>query len=171
MGCLLVNGIVGVCQYSTSGAERLWVANKSLVTGVTYNSGGELTGITFSSGGAWYEIESALDTITFSDDLVVNGARRNFLQTINFALGSIDDTILTDLETIGLSNMVAIVKGADGQYRGFGLKGSGLRATVMTDASGTAAGNDANVAATIAGSSTGKASFLASALPGTLGLV
>ena len=169
MGCLLVNGIVGVCQYSTSGAERLWVANKSLVTGVTYNmTTGEITGIT---AGSWYELESALDTITFSDDLVVNGARRNFLQTINFALGSIDDTILADLETIGLSNMVAIVKGADGQYRGFGFKGSGLRSTVMTDASGTAAGNDANVAVTIAGSSTGKASFLASALPGTLGLV
>lgn len=168
MGCLLVNGIVGVCQYSTSGAERLWVANKSQVTGVTYNSNGEITGIT---AGSWYEIESALDTITFSDDLVVNGARRNFLQTINFALGSIDDTILADLETIGLSNMVAIVKGSDGQYRAFGFKGSGLRATVMTDASGTAAGNDANVAVTIAGSATGKASFLASALPATLGLV
>lgn len=168
MGCLLVKGIVGVCQYSTSGAERLWLSNKSLVTGATYNSGGELTGIT---AGAWYEIESALDTITFTDDLVVNGARRNFLQTINFALGSIDHDILADLENIGLSNMVAVVKSADGSYRGFGFKGSGLRATVMTSASGTAAGNDAAIAVTIAGSSTGKASFLASALPGTLGLV
>jgi hypothetical protein len=168
MGCLLVNGIVGVCQYSSSGAERLWISNKSQVTGVTYNVGGEITGIT---AGSWYEIESALDTITFADDLVVNGARRNFLQTINFALGSIDDVILADLETIGLSNMVAIVKTADGSYRAFGFKGTGLRATVMTSASGTAAGNDANVAVTIAGSSLGKASFLASGVAATLGLV
>jgi len=171
MGCLLIEGIVGVCQYSTSGAERLWLANKSQVTGVTYNTIGEVTGITFSSGSAFYEIESALDTITFSDDLVVNGARRNFLQTVNFALGSIEADILEELETIGLSNMVAIVKGADGLYRLFGAKGAGLRTTVMTDASGTQAGNDASVGATIAGSSTGKASFLASALPASLGLV
>ena len=168
MGCLLVEGIVGVCQYSTSGAERLWLANKSEVSGTTYDMEEMITGIT---AGTFFEIQSALDSITFSDDLVVNGARRNFLQTINFALGSIDFEILEELETIGLSNMVAIVKGADGLYRGFGFKGAGLRATVMTDASGTSAGNDASVAVTLAGSSTGKASFLAAALPATLGLV
>lgn len=168
MGCLLVAGVVGICQYSTSGAERLWLSNKSQVTGVTYNGGGEITGIT---AGAWYEIESALDTITFTDDLQINGSRRNFLQTINFALGSIDHDILDELESIGLTNMVAIVKSADGAYRGFGFKGAGLRATVITDASGTQASNDGNVGVTIAGSNTGMASFLASALPATLGLV
>jgi len=168
MGCTLIAGVIGVCQYSASGAEKLWLANKSEVSGVTYNGTGEITGIT---AGSWFEIESSLDSITFTDDLQINGSRRNFLQTINFALGSIDKTILEELETIGLTNLVAIVKDSAGAYRGFGFKGAGLRATVISDASGTQAGNDGNVGITIAGSSLGMASFLASALPGTLGLV
>ena len=171
MACELISGIVGVCDYSTSGVEKLWLANKANVTGTTYNSGGEVTGVTFLSGTAIvYSIEPALDTCTFSDDLVVNGSRRNFLQTINFGLGSIDHDILATLEDLGLSNLVAFVKGSDGNIRAFGLKGSGLRTTVMTDASGTAAGNDGALAVTIAGSSTGKASFVTAACAASLGM-
>lgn len=167
MACELISGIVGVCSYSTSGVEKVWLANKAAVTGDTYNEG-ELTGITI---GAKYLIEPALDTATFSDDLQINGARRNFLQTINFGVGSIDKTILATLEDLGLSNLVAFVKGSDGSVRAFGLKSSGLRCTVMTDASGTAAGNDGSVAVTIAGTSLGKASFVAPTLATSLGLV
>lgn len=168
MACVLVSGIVGVCDYSTSGVEKLWLANKATFTGDTYNISGELTGATT---GILYSIEPALDTCTFSDDLVVNGSRRNFLQTINFGLGSIDATILATLEDLGLSNLVAFIKGSDGKVRVFGAKGSGLRTTVMTDASGTAAGNDGSVAVTIAGSSLGKASFVSSTYAASLGLV
>lgn len=162
MACELLSGIVGVCDYSTSGVEKLWLANKADLTGATaYNACGEITGLTWSGGTiAVYEIESALDTITFTDDLQVNGSRRNFLQTINFGVGSIDCTILGTLEDIGLANLVAFIKGSDGKYRAFGIKGSGLRATVMSDASGTAAGNDGAIAVTIAGTSLGKASFV-----------
>jgi len=169
MSCELLNGIVGVCEYSSSGCEALWLANKSDITGSTvYDACGQVTGITWAGGSPTvYEIEGSLDSITFSDDLVVNGSRRNWLQTINFGLGSIDCTILKTLEDIGLSNLVAFVKTADGSYRVFGLKGSGLRATVMTSASGTAAGNDGNVTVTIAGSSLGKASFVESSLAET----
>jgi len=168
MGCELVSGIVGVCDYSSSGVEKLWFANKASVTGVTYNASGEITGFT---SGTLFSIEPALDTATFSDDLVVNGSRRNFLQTINFGIGSIDATILDTLEDLGLSNLVAFVKGSDGKVRAFGVKGTGLRTTVMTDTSGTAAGNDGNIAITLAGSSLGKASFVNAAFAITKGLV
>jgi hypothetical protein len=159
--CELLNGLIGVCEYSSSGVQDLWLANKANVTGVTYNACSEITGITWLSGSTLvYEIGAALDSITYSDDLVVNGSRRNWLQTINFGLGSIDCTILKTLEDIGLSNLVAFLKTSDGSYRAFGLKGAGLRATVITSASGTNSGNDGSIAVTIAGSSLGKASFV-----------
>lgn len=167
MACDLVSGIVGVCAYSTSGVEKVWLANKATTSGDTYNSNSELTGLTI---GTLYSIEPALDTATFTDDLQVNGARRNFLQTINFGVGSIDATILETLEALGLANLVAFVKTSDGKFRVFGLQSSGLRATVMTDASGTAAGNDGSIAVTIAGTSITKARFVDATYAATLGL-
>lgn len=172
MACELLNGIVGVCEYSTSGVEKLWLANKADVTGTTiFDDCTQLTGMTWAGGTIKvYEIESALDTITFTDDLVVNGSRRNFLQTLNFALSSIDCSILGTLEDIGLSNLIAFIKDSAGNFRAFGLSGAGLRATVMTDQSGTQAGNDGNVAVTISGSSTHKAVFVDPTYAATLGL-
>jgi hypothetical protein len=168
MACELLNGIVGVCAYSASGAHALWLANKANITGATYNVCGEVTGITWTSGSTLvYEIDAALDSITFQDDLVINGSRRNFLQTINFALNTIDCTILGTLEDIGLSNLVAFVKAADGSFRAFGLKSAGLRATVMTEGSGTQTANDGNIAVTIAGSALGKASIVDPTFAGT----
>jgi hypothetical protein len=161
MACELLSGIVGVCEYSASGVMALWLANKANVTGVTYNACGTITGITWLSGSTLvYAVDAALDSITYADDLVINGTRRNFLQTINFGLNSIDCTILGTLEDIGLSNLVAFLELADGTYRAFGLKSTGLRATVMTDTSGTAAANSGAIAVTIAGSALGKGSFV-----------
>lgn len=173
MGCELVSGINGICNYSASGVERLWVANKSEISGATYNSDSELTGLTFTTtGGTFYEIVPALDSATFQDDLQINGSRRNFLQTVNFGIASLTGgSTMEILETIGLANMVAIVKTAEGYYRALGLKGSGLRTTVMTETSGTSAGNDSAFAVTIAGNATGKASFVVDALMTTLGLL
>jgi hypothetical protein len=172
MACELLTGIAGVCEYSSSGVEKLWLSNKTQVTGVTYNAGGEITGVTFSGGTTTlYEIVPALDSCTYTDDIVVNGSRRNFLETIVFGLGAIDKTVLATLEDMGLSNLVAFIKTADGSIRAFGVKGSGLRVTVMTEASGTSAGNDGNISVTIAGSATGKASFVESTYAATLGLI
>lgn len=174
MACVLSAGITAVCQYDTSGVEKLWLGNKSSLTGTTYveyNDCGEVTGLTFSSGTTViYEVQAALDSITFTDDLVVNGSRRNFLHTINFNIGKLDCTNMGIMEDIGLSNMFAITKNADGTYRIFGLNGSGLRSTVMSDASGTNTGNDGLIAVTLSGSSTAKARFIESAFAATLGL-
>lgn len=167
MSCELVNGISGVCAYSASGVEKIWLANKASVSGDTYNSGGELTGVTAST---IYEFVPALDSGTFQDDLVVNGSRRNFLQTINFGLDAMSAANLATLEDLGLSNMVAFVKDAGGYFRAFGIKGTGLRATVITEGSGTSTANDGAITVTIAGSTTGKASFVDSALAASLGL-
>lgn len=172
MGCELVSGILGVCNYSASGVERLWVANKSQIDTVGYNAGSEITGITFTSTGeTFYEIVPALDSATFQDDLQVNGSRRNFLQTVNFGVASISASTLVILETVGLANMVAIVKTAEGTYRALGVKGSGLRTTVMTETSGTSAGNDSAYNVTIAGNATGKASFVTDGCMTALGVL
>lgn len=172
MGCELINGIAGVCDYSASGVERLWLANKSEISGITYNTSGVTTGITFTTtGGTFYEIVPALDTCTFQDDLQVAGARRNFLQTVNFGIGSLSPLVLETLETMGLSNLIAIVKTAEGDYRGLGFKGAGLRTTVMTETSGTQAGNDGNLAVTIAGNAKGKAPYVSATLMNSLGLL
>lgn len=166
MSCELTAGLSCICNYSASGVERLWLANKGDISGVTYNSDSEITGITFTTtGGTLYEVCPALDSATFQDDLQINGARRNFLQTVNFGVASMTGgSVLEILETIGLANLVAIVKTAEGYFRGLGFKGSGLRATVMTETSGTAAGNDSALQVSIAGNATGKASFVAAAV-------
>lgn len=172
MGCELVNGLAGICAYSASGIERLWVANKSEISGITYNVGGEVSGISFTTtGGTFYEIVPALDSATFQDDLQINGSRRNFLQTVNFGVGSISASTLATLETIGLANLVAIVKTAEGDYRMLGNKGAGLRTTVMTETTGTSAGNDSAIQVSIAGNGKGKASFVLATLMTSLGLV
>lgn len=162
MSCELTAGLSAICSYSASGVERLWLANKGEVSGITYNSTGEVTGLTWTTtGGTLYEVVPALDSATFQDDLQVNGSRKNFLQTVNFSITSISGgSVLQLLETIGLANMIAVVKTADGLYRALGIKGTGLRATVMTETSGTAAGNDGALAVTISGNATGKASFV-----------
>jgi len=167
MSCELVNGISAICEYSASGIEKIWLANKADYADDEYNVGGELTGLT---GSTLYEFVPALDSGTFQDDLVVNGARRNFLQTINFGLDAMSAANLLTLETLGLSNMIAFVKDASGSFRAFGLKGTGLRATVITEASGTSTSNDGAITVTVAGSTTGKASYVESALAVTLGL-
>ena len=166
MGCELTAGLAGICAYSASGVERLWLANKSEVSGVTYNTNSEITGITFTTtGGTFYEIVPALDSATFQDDLQINGSRRNFLQTVNFGVAAVSGgSVMEILETIGLGNLVAVVKTADGYFRALGIKGSGLRATVMTETSGTAAGNDGALNVSIAGNATGKASFVAASV-------
>jgi hypothetical protein len=165
IGCELVNGIVGVCDYSASGVERLWLANKSEIDTISYNASGVTTGVTFlNTGNTFYEIVGALDSITFQDDLQVNGSRRNFLQTVNFGVGSLSAAVLETLETLGLSNMVAVVLTAEGDYRGLGFKGAGLRTTVMTETSGTQAGNDGNLAVTISGNAKGKAPYVAASV-------
>lgn len=167
MSCELISGIAASCEYSASGVEKIWLANKADVTGDTYNADLEVTGLTATP---LYEFVPALDSGTFQDDLVVNGSRRNFLQTINFALDKMSAATLATIEDLGLSNMVAFIKDAEGNFRVFGLKSTGLRATVMTETSGTASGNDGAVNVTISGSSTSKARFVESTLATSLGL-
>jgi len=172
MGCELVSGLVGVCAYSASGIERLWVANKSEISGLTYNSGGELTGITWTTtGGTFFEIVPALDSATFQDDLQINGSRRNFLQTVTFGVAAISASTLQTLETIGLANLIAIVKTSEGDYRALGVKGAGLRTTVMTETSGTAADNGGAITVTLAGNAKGKASFVSAGFMNGKGLL
>jgi hypothetical protein len=170
--CELLNGIVGQCDYTASGVQRLWLANKSDVSGITYSTTGVTTGLTFTAtGGTFFEIVPALDSATFQDDLQVNGSRRNFLQTVNFAVGAMSPAVLSTLEDMGLSNLIAIVLTAEGDYRGLGFKGAGLRATVMTETSGTQAGNDGTLNVTLAGNAKGKAPYISATLMNSLGLI
>ena len=170
MGCELLTGIAGICEYQTSGVERLWLANKADVTDVDYDVNGNVTGITLSSGGTFYEIVPALDTATYADDLAISGSRRNFAQTISFGVAALTQDLVEVINTLGLGQFVAIVK-FDGGYRLFGHIGSGLRATEMTDVSGTASGNDGAIAVTLAGNNKGKAPFVLEAVMTTLSLI
>ncbi len=170
MGCELLNGIQGICEYQTSGVERLWLGNKADVEAVAYDSGGTVTGVTLVSGATMYEIVPALDTATYADDLAVAGSRRNFAQTITFGVATLNQELVETINDIGLSQLVAIV-GFDGGYRLFGHLGSGLRASEMTDVSGTAGGNDGAIEVTLTGNNKGKAPFVASAVLTTLSLL
>lgn len=168
MSCELLTGIQGICEYQTSGVERLWLANKADISTVSYNVDGQVTGITMASTGAtFYEVVPALDTATYADDLAVAGSRRNFAQTITFGVAALNQSLVEVINTLGLGQFVAIVA-FDGGYRLFGHLGSGLRASAMTDVSGTAEGNDGAIEVTLSGNNKGKAPFVAEAVLTTL---
>lgn len=170
MACELLKSIEGICEYQTSGVDRLWLANKKDITEFSYDSGGTVTAITMATGTTFHEIVPANDTATFADDLAVSGSRRNFAQSVGFGIAALNQEILEILNIIGLGKFVAIVE-YDGQFRVFGHKGSGLTASEMPDVSGTAEANDGNTEVTLIGSNKGKAPFVASAVMTTLDLL
>ena len=169
LGCEILNGLVDVCDFGTSGVEQLWFANKADVASYAYNSSGLTTGITMVSGKTFFEFEATLDSITFTDPYVI-GAKRNFAPAITFGVGVMTQSVLNTIETLSLANVVAILKIGD-DYRLAGHKGTGLRVSANEETSGTASGNDGAISVTVSGVNRGKMSFIDPAVMTTLGLI
>ena len=124
------------CGYSLPEVKDIYLANFADVvtadTAVTEDCE-EITAITVTSGAQFYHIEPAKDSVSFTDELVVedNGNKyRTHTLTFNVA-GKYDACMHTVLDALSLGRYFAVVATADGEYLALGRL-TGLEAETAT---------------------------------------
>ena len=118
--------------------KDIYLANFVDVTSATGNTSGEdacqqVTAITLASGASFYHIEPAKNSVTFTDELVVedNGNKyRTHTLTFNLA-GKYDECMSEALDALSLGRYFAVVATADGEYLALGRL-TGLEASAAT---------------------------------------
>lgn len=125
------------CGYSLPEVKDIYLANYVDVTSSsTVTDSGDcesLTAITLADNAKFYHIEPAKDSVTFTDELVVedNGNKyRTHTLSFNVA-GQYDACMHSVLDALSLGRYFAVVVTADGQYLALGRLG-GLEAETAT---------------------------------------
>ena len=130
------------CGYSLPEVKDIYIANYASVTEapVQYDcaSGVTITGITMaSSADTWYHIEPAKNSVSFTDELVVedNGNKyRTHTLTFNIS-GKYDKDMVCPVDALSLGRFLVVVATADGEYLMLG-RGAGLEASEGSIAGG-----------------------------------
>lgn len=124
------------CGYSLPEVKDIYLANFADVvtadTAVTEDCE-EITAITLAKDAQFYHIEPAKDSVSFTDELVVedNGNKyRTHTLTFNVA-GKYDACMHTVLDALSLGRYFAVVATADGEYLALGRL-TGLEAETAT---------------------------------------
>lgn len=131
------------CGYSLPVVKDIYLANYSDVTseviGDTSETGctGEVINIT-STGATFYHIEPAKDSVSFTDELVVEDNGNKYrTHTLTFNLSNKYDSCLhIDFDALSLGRYFAVVVTADGTWLGLGRL-TGLEASAATLAGGS----------------------------------
>ena len=129
------------CGYSLPEVKDIWLANYAdvytdiTVTASTVPSGctGEEVNIATSSLTAFYHIEPAKNSTTFTDELVVeDNGNRYRTHTLTFSInGKYDPCLHMDFDDLSLGRYIAVVATADGNYLMLGRL-TGLEAETAT---------------------------------------
>lgn len=129
------------CGYSLPEVKDIYLANFSDVTSapVEYNceSGVTVTGITLATGTTFYHIEPAKNSVTFTDELVVedNGNKyRTHTLTFNLS-GKYDKDMVCPVDALSLGRFFVVVATADGEYLALG-RTTGLEASEQSISGG-----------------------------------
>lgn len=153
------------CGYSLPEVKDIYVANFADVTAapVEYDctSGVTVTGITLSGSAKFYHIEPAKNSVTFTDELVVedNGNKyRTHTLTFNLS-GKYDKDMVCPVDALALGRFFVVVKTADGEYLALG-RTVGLEASEQSVAGG---GDTNGITVTLTGNVTESAVPLATA--------
>lgn len=127
------------CDYSLPEVKDIYLADYASVNATRSYScdsaGTEVTAI--ASGVTFYHIEPAKNSVTFTDELVVedNGNKyRTHTLTFN-VIGKYDKDMVCVLDGLSLGRYIAVVVTADGQWLMLGA-GAGLEATAATNQGG-----------------------------------
>ena len=139
MNCLLNKNLLrsDSCGYSLPEVKDIYLANYSDVasTSLGETTGGceEITAITMVSGKTFYHIEPAKNSVTFTDELVVEDNGNKYrTQTLTFnPTGTYDACMHDVLDALSLGRFFCVVKTADGQYLALGRL-TGLEASAAT---------------------------------------
>jgi len=129
------------CAYSLPEVKDIYIANFADVTSapVEYDceSGVTVTGITLATGATFYHIEPAKNSVTFTDELVVqdNGSKyRTHTLTFNIS-GKYDKDMVCPIDALALGRFFVVVATADGEFLALG-RNVGLEASAQSVAGG-----------------------------------
>lgn len=125
------------CGYSLPVVKDIYLANYADVTttvsGDTSASGCTGEVINIGSGATFYHIEPAKDSVSFTDELVVEDSGNKYrTHTLTFNLSNKYDSCLhLDFDALSLGRYFAVVVTADGTWLGLGRL-TGLEASAAT---------------------------------------
>lgn len=129
------------CGYSLPEVKDIYVANFADVTAapVDYDceSGVTVSAITLASGSTFYHIEPAKNSVTFTDELVVEDNGNKYrTHTITFNItGKYDKDMVCPVDALALGRFFVVVATADGEYLALG-RTTGLEASEQSVAGG-----------------------------------
>ena len=130
------------CGYSLPEVKDIYIANFTDVTAapVEYDcaSGVNVTGITLATGATFYHIEPAKNSVTFTDELVVedNGTKYR-THTLTFGInGKYDKDMVCPVDALALGRFFVVVATADGEFLALG-RNVGLEASEQSVAGGS----------------------------------
>lgn len=129
------------CAYSLPEVKDIYLANFADVTsaGTDYNceSGVTVTGITLASGATFYHIEPAKNSVSYTDELVVEDNGNKYrTHTLTFTLnGKYDKDMVCPVDALALGRFFVVVATADGEYLALG-RTVGMEASEQSVAGG-----------------------------------
>ena len=144
------------CSYSLPEVKDIYLANFTDIVSapVDYDceSGVTVSAITLASGASFYHIEPAKNSVTFTDELVVqdNGSKYR-THTLTFTLnGKYDKDMVCPVDALALGRFFVVVATADGEYLALG-RAVGLEASEQSIAGG---GDTNGITVTLSGNVT-----------------
>ena len=129
------------CGYSLPEVKDIYIANFADVTvaqpSYDCESGVTLPDITLATGATFYHIEPAKNSVSFTDELVVEDNGNKYrTHTITFNItGKYDKDMVCPIDALSLGRFFVVVKTADGEYLALG-RTAGMEASAQTIAGG-----------------------------------
>lgn len=134
------------CAYSLPEVKDIYVANYASVSATSVSddcaSGYQVTAISMAStADTFYHIEPAKNSVSFTDDLVVEDNGNKYrTHTITFTIsGKYDKDMVCPIEALSLGRFFVVVVTADGEWLALG-RTAGMEASAQS----TAGGGDSN---------------------------
>lgn len=156
--CLLNKDLLktNTCGYSIAEVKDIYLANFTDVTAanVDYDcvSGVTISAITLSGSAKFYHIEPAKNSVTYTDELVVeNGGSKYRTHTVTFTLnGNYNKDLVCPVDALSLGRFFVVVVTAAGEWLALG-RTAGLEASEQSiqgggDTNGVTVTLTANVA-------------------------
>lgn len=129
------------CGYSLPEVKDIYIANYADVTATTVDcdcaSGVSLSAISLATGATFYHIEPAKNSVSFTDELVVEDNGNKYrTHTITFNLtGKYDKDMVCSIDALALGRFFVVVATADGEYLALG-RTAGMEASAQSIAGG-----------------------------------
>jgi len=165
--CLITAGFTRDCNYRVGGLKKLYFGNRSEIDSYTDTvpDDGEINAIVMVNPGTPYTffvVEFERNTGVQTQELQVNAGQASVLHTVTFTLGKKDAATIAELKDMSLGDIVIVAEDNTGHRVILG-RNNGLRASVLSDTSGTAEADFNGLTFTYTGTETEYAQVLDSA--------